>query len=307
MARNSNASYESGDNRRIPLSGVDTSLSGKSFATLDEFVRATDSIALQRNRGYSFHFCDTGGWCPLGTANQWYRCMVVRYQNPIGTAYSVGGTVILAAADGCRLYYGYINGTTSFTVEWTSIKDDGTIRAAVPRTTGMLNGHIIAGTTGWTGITSHANGDLTNLYRVQLNNSGTLTYYTSSDGGSTWTAHGNYVRTDHVTNWISKSITANTNYMNNVGYSNCYYNAALKLATASINCGINPVAPNSAVLASGFPKAVATRATFCISQGTATAPAARVYINQSGQLIADGGVPSTGWYNGSVTYPYSSL
>ena len=115
MARNSNASYESGDNRRVPLSGIDTSLNYKEFATLDDFVRATNGTVLQTNRGCSFTFRDTGGWCPLGTANQWYRCMVVRYQNPIGTPYSVSGTVILAA-DGYLLYYGYISGTTSFTV-----------------------------------------------------------------------------------------------------------------------------------------------------------------------------------------------
>ena len=306
MARNSNASYESGDNRRVPLSGIDTSLSGKYFATLDEFVRATNSIALQRNRGYSFHFYDTGGWCPLGIANRWYRCMMVRYQNPVGSQYSVGGTIILAS-DSYGLYYGFVAGITTYTVEWTSIKDDGTIRATLPRTAGMLNGHVIAGATGWTGITSHANGDLTTLYRVQLNNNGALTYYTSSDGGSTWTSHGNYVRTDTVNVWSASTITANTDYITSIGYSNCFYNAALRIATVSINCGVNPVAPTGTVLASGFPKALATRATFCISQGTATAPAARVYINQSGQLIADGAVPSIGWYNGSVTYPYSSL
>ena len=306
MARNSNASYESGDNRRIPLSGVDTSLSGKSFATLEDFVKATDGLVLTRNRGSSFLFYDTGGWCPLGIANRWYRCMIVRYQNPVGSQYSVGGTIILAS-DSYSLYYGFVSGTTTYTVEWTTIKDDGAIHASLPRVAGTLNGHFFAAPTGRAGITAHGNGDLTNQYRVQLNYSGSLTYYTSSDGGSTWTSHGNYVRTDTVSVWTASTITANTDYITSIGYSNCFYNAELKLATVSISCNINPVAPSGSVLASGFPKALASRATFCISQGTATAPAARVYINQSGQLIADGAVPSTGWYNGSVTYPYSSL
>lgn len=306
MSRNSNASYESGDNRRIPLSGVDTSLSGKYFATLDEFVRATDSIVLQRNRGYSFLFYDTGGWCPLRTANKWYRCLIVRYQNAIGSQYDVTGTVILTI--GVSMFLGYITGTTTFTVKWYAlIEDAGTMREAVPMTTGLLNGHFVGGSSGWVAMTSHDPNNINTRHRLQLGQDGTVYVFKTTTGDGGYSSIGRILRDDQISAWTSKALTANTSYVNNIGYSNCYYNAALKLATVSVNCGINPVAPSGAVLASGFPKAVATRATFCISQGTATAPATRVYIDQSGQLIADGGVPSIGWYNGSVTYPYSSL
>lgn len=306
MARNSNASYESGDNRRIPLSGVDTSLGGKYFATLDEFVRATDSIVLQRNRGYSFFFYDTGGWCPLRTANKWYRCLIVRYQNAIGTQYDVAGTVILTI--GVSMFLGYITGTTTFTVKWYAlIEDAGTMREAVPMTAGLLNGHFVGGSSGWVAMTSHDPNNINTRHRLQLGQDGTIYVFKTTTGDGGYSSIGRILRDDQISAWTSKALTANTSYVNNIGYSNCYYNAALKLATVSVNCGINPVAPSGAVLASGFPKTLATRAAFCISQGTATAPAVRVYINQSGQLIADGAVPSTGWYNGSVTYPYSSL
>jgi hypothetical protein len=218
------------------------------------------------------------------------------------------GTCIFAYG-GRAIYIGEITGTeeTSYTVKWFTLKDDGTMRKAVPETASLLNGHIVGGNTGWTAITAHVSGDVSKQYRVQLNNNGGLQFYTSTDGGSSWTAGGSYVKTDMANVWTSKALTANASYVNNLGNSSCYYNATLKLATVSMNCGINPVAPSGAVLASGFPKALASRAAFCISQGTATAPAARVYINQSGQLIADGPVPSVGWYNGSVTYPYSAL
>lgn len=201
MARNSNASYESGDNRRVPLSGIDTSLNYKEFATLDDFVRATNGTVLQTNRGCSFTFRDTGGWCPLGTANQWYRCMVVRYQNPIGTPYSVSGTVILAA-DGYLLYYGYISGTTSFTVEWTSIKDDGAIRAALPRTAGILNGHFVGGESGWVAMTSHDQNNINTRYRLQLGQDGSLLKYKSTDGGGSW-QHIGYFRPQQEDNYFA--------------------------------------------------------------------------------------------------------
>ena len=306
MARNSNASYESGDNRRVPLSGVDTSLNYKDFATLDDFVRATNGTVLQTNRGCSFAFRDTGGWCPRKTANYWYRCLIVRYQNAIGTQYDVTGTVILTGD--ASIYLGYITGTTTFTVKWFAlIEDAGTMREAVPMTAGLLNGHFVGGSSGWVAMTSHDSNNINTRHRLQLGQDGTVYVFKTTTGDGGYSSIGRILRDDQISVWTSKALTANTSYVNNIGHSNCYYNAALKLATVSINCGINPVAPSGAVLASGFPKAVAGRATFCISQGTATAPAARVYINQSGQLIADGVVPSVGWYNGSVTYPYSSL
>lgn len=305
MARNSNASYESSDNRRIPLSGVDTSLGGKSFATLEDFVMATDGLVLNRNRGSSFHFYDTGGWCPKGTVNQWYRCMMVRYQNPVGSQYSVGGTVILAS-DSYSLYYGFIAGTTSFTVEWTSIKDDGTIRAALPRTAGTLNGHIIAGSTGWTGITAHANGDRTNQYRVQLNSNGALTYYTSTDSGSTWTSHGNYVRTDLINNTSTKTITLTSGYFNTDSFVGCRYNPYIQLCTLNIHLYISTIPANGTVIATGLPKSF-TNSYVAIVQTGVGKGTVRLYANPSGNLIVAGNIESTGWHSGSIMYPYSSL
>lgn len=278
------------------------------FPTLDSFVRATDINNEAVYRGYSFYFRDTGGWGPLGSVNQWYRCLMIRYQNAIGSPYPILGTGIFAYG-GRAIYIGEITGTeeTSYTAKWFALKDDGTIRKALPETASLLNGHIVGGSTGWIAMTAHASGDVSKQYRIQLNNNGGLQFYTSTDGGSSWTAGGSYVKTDMANVWTSKALTANASYVNNLGNSNCYYNATLKLATVSINCSINTVAASGQVLISGFPKSLSSRATFCISQGTATAPVARVYINQSGQLVADGAVPATGWYNGSVTYPYSAL
>lgn len=188
MARNSNASYELGDNRRVPLSGIDTSLSEKYFATLDEFVRATDSIVLQRNRGYSFLFYDTGGWCPLRTANKWYRCLIVRYQNAIGTQYDVTGTVILTG--GASIYLGYITGTTTFTVNWYALVDDSTMREAVPVTAGLLNGHFVGGSSGWVAMTSHDQNNINTRYRLQLGQDGSVLKYKTTDGGVSWQSIG---------------------------------------------------------------------------------------------------------------------
>lgn len=305
MARNSNASYESSDNRRIPLTGVDTSLSGKYFATLDDFVKATDGLALNRNRGSSFHFYDTGGWCPKGIANQWYRCMMVRYQNPAGSQYSVGGTILLAS-DSYSLYYGFITGTTTYTVEWTTIKDDGTIREALPRIAGTLNGHFFAAPTGRAGITAHGNGDLTTMHRIQLNNDGSLGHYSSTDSGATWTTNGYYVRTDTVKTWSSKTITLTSGYFNTDSYVACRYNQYIQLSTLSIHLYISTIPADGTTLATGLPKALMTTYGALVQTGTGK-DAARLYVNTSGNLLVAGTIGSTGWHSGSITYPYSSL
>ena len=306
MARNVNASYESGDNRRITLSGIATDLSGKSFATLNAFVTATDTTEIQTNRGYSFKFCDTGGWCPMGIANEWYRCMMVRYQHSAGGAYGVQGSVLLAYG-GVALWYGEISGTGTYTVQWVALKDNGAMRSGLSSLASTLNGHFLASPTGWTSLTSHANGDMTKRYRVQFQSNGLLQYYESTDSGATWTVIGEYVRSDTINTWTSRTITKNDSYIGSIGYSTCYCNTALKLATVNLSFGVDTVAVSGSVLLSGLPKPVATRATGCVTQGTATAPALRLYVNSSGQLIADDAIPATGWYNGSLSYPYSSL
>lgn len=117
----------------------------------------------------------------------------------------------------------------------------------------------------------------------------------------------NSVGTDQVSAWTNRAITPITSYINNVGYANCYYNETLKLATFSFNCNISATGSGGSIIMSGLPKSVALRAAFSVSQGTATAPSARLYVNRAGQVVADGPIPSVGWYNGSVTYPYSSL
>lgn len=305
MARNSNASYESSDNRRIPLSGVDTSLSGRFFATLEDFVMATDGIVLQRDRGCSFHFYDTGGWCPKGTVNQWYRCMMVRYQNPVGTQYSVGGTVILSS-DSYSLYYGFIAGTTTFTVEWTTIKDDGVIRAALPRIAGTLNGHFFAAPTGRAGITAHENGDITNMHRIQLNSDGSLGHYSSTDSGATWTSHGSYVRTDLIKNTSTKTITLTSGYFNTDSFVGCRYNPYIQFATLNIHLYIVTKPANGTVIATGLPKAFSNMYVAIVQTGTGIGTV-RLYVNPSGNLIVAGTIASTGWHSGSIMYPYSSL
>lgn len=307
MARETNASYEMSDNRRSPINGISTTdLAYRSFASLDEFVLATDSTSIATRRGYSFQFKDMTGWCPVGTANQWYRCLMVRYQNTTNTISDVQGTVILAYGD-VSIFVGEISGTTTFTVTWTSILDSPTLRSAIPSATSMLNGHVRADPGGTAYLIAHENGNINKIHALVVNPNGLITAHDSPDRGTSWTYVGEVVRSDKSSTWTAVSIAASSGYVSSIGHTSCYYNAMLKLATVGININIGTVPPNNGVLATGFPKSLPTRATFCISQGTATAPAARAYINQSGQLIADGAVPATGWYNGSITYPYSSL
>lgn len=308
MARNSNASYESDDNRRVPLSGIDTSLNYKEFATLDDFVRATNGTVLQTNRGCSFTFRDTGGWCPRKTAMDWYRCLIVRYQNPIGSQYDVSGTAMLTC--GASIFLGYITGTTTFTVNWyTLVEEGGTMREAVPAFSGgncALNGHFAAGHTGWVAMTSHDQNNINTRHRLQLGQDGTVYVFKTTTGDGGYSSLGRILRDDQISAWTSGTITPITSYVNGIGYTNCYCNQALKLATFSLNCNISANVPSGGIIMTGLPKSVANRVTF--SAGTLTSNAnARLFVNRDGQVVADGPISTIAWYNGSVTYPYSSL
>lgn len=308
MARETNASYEMSDNRRSPINGISTTdLAYRSFASLDEFVLATNSTSIATRRGYSFQFKDTTGWCPAGTANQWYRCMLVRYQNSVGGRYNVDGTILLASAN-TTLYIGEVNGTTTFTVNWTSIVDSSKLKidTALSASLAMLNGHFIAGDAGWVGMTSHANGNTSTQYRVQLNNSGTFTYYTSTNGGETWTNQGNLIRSDQVSLWTEHTVNHNNTYISSVGGGQrCYYNSTIKLCSFSMNFQVGTAPASSGItLFNGLPKPIG-RVAFDVASSSGSAY--RMYIQTDGTLRTDMAVTDTGWFNGAITYPYSSL
>ena len=83
------------------------SLRGPSFATLKEFVVATNKNNLVPNM---FQFRDAGGWGPKGYST-WYRCIVI-HQNPYatGVTFQVGANALFLT-DQNELYLGIINGT----------------------------------------------------------------------------------------------------------------------------------------------------------------------------------------------------
>lgn len=173
------------------------------FPTLDSFVKATNSDAEARDRGYSFRFQDTGGWGPRKTKDVWYRCLIVRYQNRIGTEYNIFGTALLS--EGSSLYIGYITGATSFEVAWYSVIEYGTdtMWEALPAGVALANGHFVAGNTGWTALTSHgASNDIANRWRLQLGQDGAVLKYQSTDSGKTWQHVGSF-RTQQENNYFA--------------------------------------------------------------------------------------------------------
>lgn len=278
------------------------------IATLDAFVKLTASTTEQVGRGYSFHFRDTGGWGPRKTENDWYRCLIVRYQNPIGSQYDVSGTTMLTC--GASIFLGYITGTTTFTVNWYTLAEEGsTMREAVPAFSGgncALNGHFVAGHTGWVAMTSHDQNDINTRHRLQLGQDGTVYMFKTTTGDGGYSSLGRILRDDQISAWTSGTITPITSYVNGIGYTNCYYNQALKLAAFSLNCNISAKVPSGGIIMTGLPKSVANRAVFSALTLTNNANA-RLYVNRDGQVVADGPISTVAWYNGSVTYPYSSL
>ena len=281
-----------------------------SYTTLDKFVEATNSTTEQTRRGYSFAFRDTGGWGPGQTVNMWYRCLIVRYQNRIGSDYDIGGAVLLADDNG-GLYFGWIQGQGAYTAKWITLIQRnfglaaGGIKTPVDSRMHMMNGHFLADPAGFTALTSHAAGDTNTLYRMQLQSTGVLDLYVSEDG-STWTRKGSYVRSDQVSSWTSKAITLTSGYFNTDSYVACRYNQHVRLSTAVIHLYISTIPANGTVIATGLPKALVTTYAGIVQTGVGQ-DAARLYVNASGNLIVAGTIGSTGWHSGSVTYPYSSL
>lgn len=279
-----------------------------SIATLNEFVNLTASTPEQVGRGYSFIFRDTGGWGPRKTKNDWYRCLIVRYQNIVGSSYDVIGTALLTV--GANIYLGYITGTTTFTVTWYSlVEEGGTMREAVPASLGgncALNGHFVAGHTGWTAMTSHDQNNINTRYRFQLGGDGVLYVFKTTQGDGGYSAIGRVLRDDQISTWTAKTLTANSSYVTRLGYrTRCYYNSAIKLATLNFNFYINTaVSAANTDLISGLPKPFAASACDVSPQQGGTS--IRLYINTDGTLKTDQAA-AVGWYNGSVTYPYSSL
>lgn len=204
------------------------------ISTLNKFVNLTASTSEQICRGYSFHFKDTGGWGPRKTKNIWYRCLIVRYQNYIGTQNNVFGTALLT--EGISLYLGYIKGTTSFEVTWYSVLDYGsdTIWEAIPVNVALANGHFVAGNSGWTAMTSHGgSNDIANRWRLQLGQDGAVLKYKSADSGKTWQhvgsfrtqQEGNYFTSVYYADSSPKDVTVTgilkfNTIVNNFG--NCY-------------------------------------------------------------------------------------
>lgn len=277
------------------------------IATLDAFVKLTDSTREQWARGYSFTFRDTGGWGPKKTANSWYRCLIARYLNPIVTQKNVFGTALLT--EGSSLYIGYIDGITSFKVSWYSIIEYGqnTMWEALPATIVMANGHITASPDGWVALTTHgSSGDLVNRWRLQLGNDGAVQVYKSTNSGSSWQHVANLLRADQISTWTAKALTANSSYVTSLGsWTRCYYNSAIKLATLNFNFYISTaVSAANTILISGLPKPFAASACDVSPQQVGTS--IRLYVQTDGTLKTDQAA-AAGWYNGSVTYPYSSL
>lgn len=172
------------------------------IATLNEFVNLTASTPEQVNRGYSFIFRDTGGWGPRKTKNDWYRCLIVRYQNRIGTQWDVDGTALLTTGYG--VYLGYITGTTTFTVKWYTLVEEGStiMREAVPITVSLLNGHFVGGSSGWTAMTSHDLNNINTRYRFQLGGDGVVYKFKTTDGGGSWQQIGTF-QTQQANNYFA--------------------------------------------------------------------------------------------------------
>lgn len=106
--------------------------------------------------------------------------------------------------------------------------------------------------------------------------------------------------------WVPVTMVRNSTYISELGLNNqCWYNESLKLVTAFFNFKISTVPVNSNnVLISGLPKAIDRIA--CVS-ADAQGNSLRLYINANGELLTAMQATSNGWYNGSITYPYSSL
>ena len=264
------------------------------IATLDAFVKLTASTREQWARGYSFEFRDTGGWGPRKTANTWYRCLIVRYTNPIVTQKNVYGTALLT--EGSSLYIGYIDGTTSFKVSWYSIIEYGqnTMWEALPATIVMANGHFTASPDGWVALTTHgSSSDLVNRWQ-------------STNSGTSWQHVSNILRADQISTWTVKTLASNTTYVSSQGsYTKCYYNSAIKLASLHMNLNITTQIPQNHIILGGLPKPFHDiGASACATTGGGNG--CRLYVRTDGGIYADQPIP-TGWFNGSVTYPYSSL
>lgn len=304
MAREVNASYEAGDNRRSPINGISTiDLAYYSFASLEEFVTATDGTEIATKRGYSFQFRDTSGWCPLHTANYWYRCLLVKYQNPIGTDNDIQGTVILAVASHC-MWVGEITGSTSFAVEWVAIKDHVLIREALPRSTSMLNGHFAAFTSGVTAMTSHADGDIASQYRVQLNNDGHLCKYTSTDSGANFSYNGRYLTHSDIGGYSVIKGTLHSNITQ--GAVAVIYNAYTKIAYLSMTVYVGTAISSSSNIsvATSLPKAMMNMSYVAVQNGTGSY---RGVVTTDGVMLAYTSSIGTGWWTASVAYPFSTL
>jgi len=280
------------------------------IATLDAFVKLTASTREQWARGYSFEFRDTGGWGPRKTANSWYRCLIVRYTNPIVTQKNVYGTALLT--EGSSLYIGYIDGTTSFKVSWYSIIEYGqnTMWEALPATIVMANGHFTAAPSGWVALTSHgSSSDLVNRWRLQLGQDGAVQVYKSTDSGASWQHVSNILRADQISTWTAKTLSSNTTYVSSQGsYTKCYYNSAIKLASLHMNLNITTQVPPNHIILGGLPKPFHDIGASAGAAGGSSGGGngCRLFVRTDGGIYADQLIP-TGWFNGSVTYPYSSL
>lgn len=107
--------------------------------------------------------------------------------------------------------------------------------------------------------------------------------------------------------WTDKSLTAGTN-VGALGSSMARYNAAIKLCCLDINIRIDTTSlASSEALLSGLPKPTAAMQTVI---GAANNDNVRVKLTTGGYLQVDGAKTLTAtnqYFNGYITYPYSSV
>lgn len=113
-------------------------------------------------------------------------------------------------------------------------------------------------------------------------------------------------RVDKISIWTVKTLTSNTTYVSSQGsYTKCYYNSAIKLASLHMNLNITTQVPQNHIILGGLPKPFHDISASAVA-ATGDGKGCRLYVRTDGGIYADQPIP-TGWFNGSVTYPYSSL
>ena len=113
-------------------------------------------------------------------------------------------------------------------------------------------------------------------------------------------------RVDKISTWTVKTLTSNTTYVSSQGsYTKCYYNSAIKLASLHMNLNITTQVPQNRIILEGLPKPFHDIGASAVA-ATGGGKGCMLCVRPDGGIYADQPIP-TGRFNGSVTYPYSSL